>query len=373
MSIPYGQEYDEDGLPVPGSHLGVGTGNQGMIRAEYVDIRALLEGGLPEPVAPNVLHRNDGVALLYSEKANTLFGESEAGKTWIAQCGIVSTLRDGGSAVFLDFDHNGAIETAQRLIALGAPVEALKDMKRFRYIEPDGQISVLDVVSDCSEWRPDYVLIDSIGELMAMFKASSNSPDDFTDVHQRTIKPLFAAGACVVLIDHLPKNPDSKAAGPTGTAAKKRVLGGTQLRVTADAPFKPGDECTAYISVAKDRPGGLRKHCPPADGRAEPIAAVFKMRPDAHKGIEWELRAPRGSERTPASQELIRRLSELDPPPSSAEDAAKRLKVRKAAILAPYRQWKDGSSQFPPLGGNREPEPVSNVQPLFSEASNDPE
>ncbi len=33
------------------------------------------------------------------------------------------------------------------------------------------------------------------------------------------LKPLAVAGACVIAIDHLPKNTENKANGQTGTAA----------------------------------------------------------------------------------------------------------------------------------------------------------
>jgi hypothetical protein len=64
----------------------------------------------------------------------------------------------------------------------------------------------------------------------------SNSPDDFTIAHARVLKPLARAGACVIAIDHLAKNTESRAAGPTGTAAKRRAVGGVSLRVALEDP-----------------------------------------------------------------------------------------------------------------------------------------
>ena len=52
-----------------------------------------------------------------------------------------------------------------------------------------------------------------------MLGLSSNSPDEFTAGHAQVLKPLAVAGACVIAIDHLPKNTENKANGQTGTAA----------------------------------------------------------------------------------------------------------------------------------------------------------
>jgi hypothetical protein len=49
----------------------------------YVDISALLDGTLPEPPAPVLLKRSDGVALFYAGQVNFLFGDPEAGKSWV--------------------------------------------------------------------------------------------------------------------------------------------------------------------------------------------------------------------------------------------------------------------------------------------------
>lgn len=71
---------------------------------------------------------------------------------------------------------------------------------------------------------------------------SSNQPDDFTVAHGRALKPLAMTGACVIAIDHLAKNTDSRASGPTGTNAKRRAVGGVSIRVVIKQPFTPRAE-----------------------------------------------------------------------------------------------------------------------------------
>ncbi|SRR5690349_12468506 len=53
-------------------------------KPRYVDIAAMLGGTLPEPPKPHVLTRQDGHRLFYKGRVNSLFGDSEVGKTWIS-------------------------------------------------------------------------------------------------------------------------------------------------------------------------------------------------------------------------------------------------------------------------------------------------
>lgn len=59
----------------------------------YGDVAALLAGELPEPPAPTVLRRTDGHGVFYAGQVNSLFGEPESGKTWIALAAAAEVLR----------------------------------------------------------------------------------------------------------------------------------------------------------------------------------------------------------------------------------------------------------------------------------------
>ena len=58
----------------------------------FSNIAALLDGTLPAPPKPAVLQRTDGHALFYRGKPNTLFGDPEDGKIWIALAACAETL-----------------------------------------------------------------------------------------------------------------------------------------------------------------------------------------------------------------------------------------------------------------------------------------
>ena len=319
-----------DFLPVPvPPHIGEERGTP-----LYVDVGALLDGGLPEPPAPAFLHRDDGRALLYAGQVNVLFGDPESGKTWVAIAAVAEALQDGGRALFLDLDHNGWEAVIARLLAFGVRPDVLRDTGAFRLAEPEDGEHLRRIIADARRWRPAVAVVDSVGELLPMLGLSSNSPDDLTAGHAQVLKPLAVAGACVIAIDHLPKNAENKANGQTGTAAKRRVVGGVSLRVTVKDAFTPGHGGSCSLKVNKDRHGGLRAHCPRAGGEAS--AGTFTLS-EAAGGLRWQITAP-GDHVEPDADAIA--LRQLKPPPQSVRDIKARMgwgTDRAAAALSAFR------------------------------------
>lgn len=323
-------------VPVPARGTRTGTTSP---TADYYNMAALLSGDLPDPPAPSVMSRSDGVSIFYANALNLVFSDPESGKTWLLLCAMAEELNMGRRVLFMDLDHNGPVSVATRLINLGVSTDVLSDLDRFRYIEPADTVAMTEIIKDAATWSPRLVVIDSLGELLPMYRASSNSDDDFTSVHTRIIKPLVRTGAAVVLIDHLAKGQESRASGPTGAAAKRRAVDGVSLRVTKKADFVPGQGGTAYLTINKDRHGGLRANSRTDD--REPLAAVFKLIPDGDR-LRWELRTPNDDEHAPTANpraDLVAKIAELTPPPKSANDAHARLGGNRTAVLAAYKEW----------------------------------
>lgn len=306
-------------------------------KVKYGDVAALLAGELPPPPSPSILRRTDGQSMFYIAQVNLVFGEAESGKTWVAIGAIAEALVAGKRAAFIDIDHNGMQSIVTRLMSFGVPTETLSDLEKFRYKEPEDKLDLVHTVADLKAWRPHIVTVDSVGELLPMMGLNSNSPDDFTIAHSAVLKPLAMAGACVIAIDHVAKNAESKAAGPTGTAAKGRAVGGVMLRVTVKDQFTPGSGGSCYLNIKKDRHGGLRASSPSGD--KEPLAGTFKMFPDS----SFAVFAPQQGERTPdaAPGVDLAELQAMDPAPASVRDVMDRLKWGSGRATLALRVYRD--------------------------------
>lgn len=318
--------------------------------ANYVDVAALLDGDFPEPPKPRYGPRTDGVAIFYAGQVNSLFGDPESGKTWVALAASAKAMIQDERVLVIDLDHNGPESTVARLLALGAPAEVLRSRERFRYIEPEDRGELRQVVDDTAGWPPNVVVVDSLGELMPLFGSNSNSADEFTVVHSSVLKPLARTGAAVVVIDHLSKGSDSRTYGPGGTAAKRRAIGGTSIRVRAKVAFTPGKGGSAYLTVNKDRHGGLRRYCPTGD--REPLAGVFHLRAFTGDVLEAEVVPPADGESAPPEFGIsgrdpeklaadVSELGDLNPPPRSKRDVMERMEWgsdRATSALAAWRE-----------------------------------
>lgn len=330
----------------PGPEAGSDSDPKDRVRGSglYLDLAEWLAGDRPPAPTPSVLKRTDGRQLFYRSQVNWLFSDPEAGKTFIALAAIVETLIGGGNALFIDLDHNGADAIIDRLLMMGVDLSILVNQNRFRYCEPDEPALILAVVADVAAWSPAVIVVDSVGELIPLFGRDSNSADDFTKVHTKVLKPLAKTGAAVIAIDHMSKSADSRAHGAGGTVAKRRAVGGVSLRVKPMRPFTPDHGGAAMLLVHKDRHGGLRRWCPV--GEREPVAGTFviKSRLEIRDGeLCWHINAPKQGERAPgeaAEPELVARIAEMEPPPTSIEDARKRLGVKKDRAAAAFNEWK---------------------------------
>lgn len=298
---------------------------------------ALLSGGLPEPPAPTVCLRDDGLGLFYRGQVNLLFGDPECGKTWIALAATAQILGDGGRALVIDADHNGAVQMASRLLALGAAPSVLSDPSRFRLAEPEDRHHLGRIVTEVRSWRPTIAVVDSVGEVLPLLGANSNSADEFTLANREVMLPLALAGAAVVAIDHLAKGADSRAAGPTGTSAKRRTVGGSSLRVTSQEPFVPGRGGSATLSIHKDRAGGLRRMSPKVS-RSEQPAGIFVLT-EQEGALSWHVTVPSGDDALSAGEVSGRRPYEVTDDDIAAVDALRDDERASVRSLAKALGW----------------------------------
>lgn len=314
----------------------------------YVDIAQVLAGPMTPPAPDAGAIRADGERMIYRGKVNGLVGEPETGKTLIATANAVDELSRGGSVLWIDVDHNGAAATVGRFVSSNVDRSVLLDPARFRLVTPEDSAAVEAVIVDAAAWSPSLVVVDSVGEILPMFGADSNSADDYSGVHRAVFAPLAAVGAAVLLLDHLAKTA-SGSGYASGTGAKKRAMDGAYYGVKVVEAFRPGAGGAAALTILKDRHGGVRATS------ASDTAAVFRL-DSRHGDWTWEFHPGRSDEARLTDD--VEALIALDPRPTSRSQVQEAMRDPKTG-----RSWGNDRAAAA-LRGLRDHTPTSSLTPF---------
>lgn len=227
-----------------------------------MDLEAVLSGAYAPEVA-ELFTREDGPSLLYRGRVHSFHGESESGKSLIAQAECASILKAGGTAAYLDFESDlGAV--VGRLLELGASADQIR--AGFEYRRPDadprkfpherGEYGLLLGKA----W--DLVVIDGMTDALSVFGAGSNDNDEIT-AFMRVFPRLVArrTGAAVVIVDHVTKDSETRGRHAVGGQAKMNALDGAAYVISVEEALGRGLCGVVVMRVGKDRPGNVRPHC----------------------------------------------------------------------------------------------------------------
>lgn len=209
-----------------------------------------------EEPAPTHLVRDDGRALLYSGKVNGLIGESESGKSWVALLAVTQAARGGQPVLILDFEDSAA-SVHRRLRSLDVDDQAAQ---LIAYADPSESLGALQS-QDLAEALidpPAVIVVDGVNAAMTLLGYDLNSNTDATLFTTKFLRPLARTGACVITVDHVPKNPDARGKGGIGAQAKRAMTDGCTLLVEVAEPFGIGQSGRLKLTVDKDRPGAVR-------------------------------------------------------------------------------------------------------------------
>lgn len=277
-----------------------------------VDVSSYFAAGAAE-VVPSIYERSDGVRLLYPGLLHVFYGPSESGKSWLALSVCAEQVRQGHHVMYLDFEDS-FITMLDRLRMLGVPDKEIK--ARFHYFQPDGPLNeavAKEFVDLAGIWKPTVVVVDAITEAMAVHGMNPNSDVDVASVMRRFPKPLAAAGAAVVMIDHVNHTHNDRA---TGSQHKKASVD-VQIQVAALRKMTRGEGGSLAITVTKDRQGWLREQ---AGEKASLGTVTFTAIESDQLNSSWtprgvvtpdsEVSAPK---RDKAVEEIRRWLEGLDP------------------------------------------------------------
>jgi len=223
-----------------------------------IALKDYFDGLFQAPIA-TILKRTDGHGLIYTGRVHSIYGESESGKSWVAQIASAECLKADKKVIYIDFESD-ASDVVGRMKSLG--VSRANLLQYFTYIRPDGPRD-----SDDPYWQailePDsaeLIIIDGVTESLTMWGGETKDNDAITRwmrIFPRTV--ATASGAAVVLIDHITKNAETRGRFAIGGQAKLATIDGAAYLVEPLEALAPGRTGTLTMRVTKDRPGFFRK------------------------------------------------------------------------------------------------------------------
>jgi hypothetical protein len=222
------------------------------------DLVPFITGTYKPPVAA-LMPRTDGVCLLYPGLTHSMHGESESGKSWVAQAEAARCIKEGQPVLYVDFESDAG-SIVERLLLLGASTEQI--LEHFDYRQPESSPAAaheIDAWHDMLGQRYDFAVIDGVTDAMGLFGRKVVDNDEIAAWMRAFPRRLATTtGAAVVMIDHVTKDKESRGRFAIGGQAKMASISGAAYVVDVVHVLGKGRKGELTIRVAKDRPGGVR-------------------------------------------------------------------------------------------------------------------
>lgn len=244
-----------------------------------------LSGPIEDDLPPTLLSVRGASSLLYPGRVNLIYGESEAGKSWIALQAASEVLQRGGRVLWIDYEDTVRTfrnrlrtfgitdDNAERIHYLN-PSKALHDHHKSHVSSPGWA----DLVELCRVHRYELAVIDTMTGAMSVEGLDPNVGTDVEATHRVLMGTIVReSGAAVLVLDHVVKSNESRGRGPIGSERKLSVVTGAAYVVEVIAPLSRAvgpDPIYGSVNmkVHKDRPGYVR------GGRSESaLVAVAEM------------------------------------------------------------------------------------------------
>lgn len=263
-----------------------------------------------------------------------LVGEGESCKTLTA-CHAVLDVAEGGSDVLVIDGEMSAPDWRKRLLDLGASDPALS---RVHYAEMgDDSASADEVRATVRHLAAVLVVWDSALSMISRTVSSENDNAAVSRVYDR-LREVVRDGPAGLIVDHTAKGSVTRTS--RGATAKFNALDisyGMQL-TEGSVPGPESPEWHATITVDKDRHGLL--------GDRRDMDALFHPLGGGALRVEITTSGKATHRLTQTSLSIaVAKITALDPPPTSANDAAKRIGGTRMVALDAYKTWKYMNSE----------------------------
>lgn len=260
-----------------GIHLDLGEIVEDDVPSSWAptDLARILTGDY-EQAKPTLFPRSDGICLLYPGLTHSFHGESESGKSLLAQIESIRIIESGGRVLYLDFESDAASVT-MRLKEFGATSENI--IRGFTYLNPEVKPNAgrdLEAWNSLLSGKYDLAVIDGVTDALGIWGCSTQDNDDVSR-WSRDLPDQLArkTGAAVLMIDHVTKSTEGRGRFAIGAQSKIAGLTGAAYTVEIQSPLGRGLVGTIVLRIAKDRPGYVRGHGgEPRSDRTQEVARV---------------------------------------------------------------------------------------------------
>lgn len=226
--------------------------------------------------------RAGGVRFLYPGKEHSAFGSHSSGKSWFALANAAAEMERGNHVVYVHFEEEDETDTVQRLLLLGVEPDAI--LARFHFIgavtplTPATAGALRDRFHDAP---PTLAVLDGQNEGMALHQHKIREEEGAAAFRQLVIRPWTAMGAAVLTLDHVVKGEARFDGTAIGSVHKGNALNGAGFLLENEEAFADGMCGRTRIYGTKDRPGMLRKHGQPVQGRPSNVFHYADMTIDS--------------------------------------------------------------------------------------------
>jgi len=213
-------------------------------------------GGLPDPPDPSLLKvegKNHISGSVVADRSITvLSGHRAAGKTWVSALWAAQVIRAGGHVIWTDFERQPH-GLAAKLRVLEVPQHLTDGYLHYTSKLPPAERLAADIGQYAFGGKPVLFVVDAFRGLQNTIApgSSANDGDAVEQVYLSYLNPACAAGATVVLLDHMSKTGD---AGTFGSERKESAADYV-VKVEQTVPFTKTQPGFSSLTCTKDRYG----------------------------------------------------------------------------------------------------------------------
>lgn len=291
-----------------------------------VDLSNILDGTW-KPPQPAMLTRTDGVSLIYPGLTHSIHGESESGKSLLGQWLTAQLLGQNLPVAYLDYESDPG-SVVDRLIMFGATKAQIA--AGLVYVQPETGPTAS--AAEAHAWQNltrrsfALVVLDGVTAAIVASRLESRDNDQVTQWSRQVPEYLaHHTGAAVAMIDHVPKDTQTRGRFAIGAQAKLGRITGAAFSLEPKRALGQGLRGVVAVRLVKDRPGQLRRHTGPVrweDRSAEVARFVLDSTTDEDRAYLEPPTRPdedRPFRPTAIMEKLSRYLETCDSPKSKSQ------------------------------------------------------